>query len=98
HRELFFEQFEDIALFLRKDRDFFHLYFCAAGMAFLSRAFQTLPCSPTERLAADLIGPKSSIANLVSAFEQAGFRKYAHLIRLARVAAAAPPDAPTGPS
>ena len=54
HRELFGEFRDHSAFFSRKDRDFWHLYFCASDVATLQRDIRELPALTTERVAVDL--------------------------------------------
>ena len=84
HGELFGEFHDQAALFRRKDRDFWHLYFCASDMAALRRELNAWPSLKTERLAVDLIGSEASVGDLATELASVGFRPYARLIRLAR--------------
>src|SRR5439155_21258443 len=84
HGELLVEMRNSVALFLRKDRDFLHLYFAAASLAQLQREMATLPNLKTDRVALDLVGNEPSLAELLRLFEVSGFRRYARLVRLAR--------------
>ena len=78
-------QFQDrSAFFLRKDRDFWHLYFCAPDVATLRQGIEALPNLKTQRVAVDLVGSEAVLGDLLNALELAGFRRYARLIRLAR--------------
>lgn len=84
-----------LALFLRKDRDFHHLYFCAADADELPAALRDLPAARSERLAVDLVGTEASLGPLLAVFGAAGFRPYACLCRMARmVEAGATPARP----
>ncbi len=84
HGELLGELRDRSAFFLRKDRDFWHLYFCAADVATLQREITALPCLKTERVAVDLVGSEAVLGDLLNVVESAGFRRYARLLRLAR--------------
>ena len=84
HGELLGELQERSAFFLRKDRDLWHLFFCAADVATLQREITALPCLRTERVAVDLVGNEAVLADLLNVVESAGFRRYARLLRLAR--------------
>lgn len=96
HGELFFELVDGDTLFLRKDRDFWHLYFCAASSASLQRAIAAFPGLRTEPVVVDLVGQESALNDLVELFEVAGFRRYSRLCRMSRTVppAATPPAAP----
>lgn len=89
-RELFVEASQRTALFLRQDRDFWHLYFSAANEGELEKAVIALPALRTERLAVDLIGVKRTIQPMLSVLELVGFRRYKNLYRMARPAGPAP--------
>jgi hypothetical protein len=84
HGELLGEFRNRSAFFLRKDRDFWHLLFCAADVATLQREITALPSVRTERVAVDLVGGEAVLADLLNAVESAGFKRYARLVRLAR--------------
>jgi len=91
HQELSSELFEGATFFLRADRDFAHLYFCASNASAFGQQLQLLSASTTQKLAIDLIGPEPSLVELLKLTEQAGFSRYSRLVRLARVASAATP-------
>jgi len=98
HGELFCDQSGSDVLFLRKDRGFWHLYFCAANPASLERAVAALPMLKTEPVVVDLVGQDPAVHDLAGRFEAAGFRRYQRLFRMARTVppvsppAAVPPD------
>ena len=80
------------AFFLRKDRDFWHLFFCAADVATLQREITALPCLRTERVAVDLVGSEAVVGGMLNVAEGAGFRRYARLLRLARASQSGQPQ------
>jgi len=84
HGELFAELRNGATFFLRKDRDFLRLYFCAADVAVLRQEITAWPGLKTERVITDLVGNESSLRNMQSALEPAGFRRHTQLVRLAR--------------
>jgi len=84
HGELLGELRDLSAFFLRKDRDFWHLYFCAANVAALQREVSAIPSLRTERVAVDLVGSEAVLGELLKVVESAGFQRYARLLRLAR--------------
>jgi GNAT superfamily N-acetyltransferase len=98
HGELFCEQRDGSALFLRKDRDFWHLSFCTPSSESLQRAVTALPLLATEPVVVDLVGSEAALVGLTALFETTGFRRYKRLLRLARIVTfetpslAAPPD------
>jgi hypothetical protein len=93
HQELDFRSFDGVTFFLRKDRDFAHLYFCAANSGALGRELPHLLSTTPAKLSVDLVGPEASLSDLLSLTEQAGFRRYSRLVRLARAASVAAPAA-----
>jgi hypothetical protein len=92
HGELLGERRGRSAFFLRRDRDFWHLCFCAADVATLQREITALPCLRKERVAMDLVGTEAVVTDLLNVVESAGFRRYARLLRLARASQPAPPQ------
>ena len=88
HDELTTEARDSVTFFLRKDRDFAHLYFCAASPSALGREVTQPFASRKHKLAIDIVGPEASLGELLSLAEQGGFRRYSRLVRLARVASA----------
>jgi hypothetical protein len=82
--ELTAEIHEGAVFFLKTDRDFKHLYFCAAEATALAREIGVAPCAKNERLALDLVGNEASLKEMVEVLESAGFRRYQRLERLAR--------------
>jgi ribosomal protein S18 acetylase RimI-like enzyme len=91
HGELMAEARDGVTFFLRKDRDFAHLYFCAANPSAFGRELGRLPAIATDKLATDLIGPEASLTEVLRLAEEGGFRRYSRLVRLARVATAVTP-------
>ena len=94
HGELLGELRDRSAFFLRKDRDFWHLYFCASDVATLQRDIRELPALATERVAVDLVGSEALLGEVLNAVESAGFRRYSRLVRLARPGEPAQPQSP----
>jgi ribosomal protein S18 acetylase RimI-like enzyme len=89
HRELSFQSFEGVTFFLRKDRDFSHLYFCAGSPAAFGQQLPRLLAITTDKLTTDIVGPEASLTDLLGLIQLAGFQRYSRLIRLARTASAA---------
>jgi Acetyltransferase (GNAT) family len=84
-QELLSKDAGDIALFARKDRDFFHLYYCATSDRLLA---DTLGCSAflkDKPITTDLIGRENMVQSQAALFSGRAFRSYAKLIRLARL-------------
>src|SRR6476659_4640614 len=69
HAELHGEVVDGAVLFLRKDRDFWHLYFSAANEEVLHRAIDALPIMQTERLVVDLVGSATVLSGLLALLE-----------------------------
>ena len=84
HGELFAELRNGVAFFFRKDRDFLRFYFCAADVATLQREIAAWPGLKTEHVITDLVGNESTVNDLVSALEPAGFGRHTQLQRLVR--------------
>jgi len=95
HGELFGELHNGVALFFRKDGDFWHCYFCAADAMILQREIAALPGLKTERVITDLVGNESTLNHLLSVLERVGFRQYTRLQRMARIGR---PESTTGSS
>lgn len=84
HRDLLGEYSDGLALFLRQDRGFFHLYFCAVDLTALQNAVTLLRNTRGERLAVDLVGAADELGPLLNLFEAAGFRRYTRLCRMVK--------------
>ena len=84
HGELFVELRNGATFFFRKDRDFLRLFFCAADLAALQREITAWPDLQGERLITDLVGNESSVNDMLSVLEPAGFRRHTQLQRLVR--------------
>src|SRR2546425_202429 len=65
---------EGAIFFLRKDRDFWHLYFCAANLSSLEREIPSLPSLKAERVVLDLVGNETTLVELMRLFESFSFR------------------------
>lgn len=89
HQELTSHSSNGATFFARKDRDFAHLYFCAANPALFGRELQRLLMPASGKLSIDLVGQEASLNELLKLTEQAGFGRYSRLVRLARAAPAA---------
>jgi hypothetical protein len=96
HGELLGEWREGLALFLRRDRDFWHLYFCAANATALGSAMSEVPALKSKRVAVDLVGKDGTLGGMLDAAESAGFRRYSRLVRLARAGGPEQPGASAG--
>ena len=94
HGDLLGELRDRSAFFLRKDRDLWHFFFCAADVPTLQRGINAIPDLKKERVTVDLVGGESVVEGLLTVAEGAGFRRYARLLRLARTSqlAQAPPS------
>jgi hypothetical protein len=82
--ELFSELRDGAAFFVRTDRDFGHLYFCAAARGSLERELPGLQSPGARRLTTDVVGREADLASMLSCVEGAGFRRYSRLVRLTR--------------
>jgi ribosomal protein S18 acetylase RimI-like enzyme len=84
HGELLCEVRGEAAFFLRKDRDFWHFYFCARDTAALRREIGLVMDLKKSRLTADLVGNEEAVREASEALTSAGFRPYARLQRMAQ--------------
>ena len=84
--DLFCESDESAVLFFRKDRDFRHLYFCAANAAVLQERMTASVVLKKERVMTDLIGNEAALSDLLVVLKAVGFRQYTRLCRMARTA------------
>jgi len=84
-QELSVEPAAGAVFIFRNDRDFRHLYFCAANPGALEQGMAALPDLKTMRLATDLVGKDSTLDPLLAALEKNGFRRHLRLQRLARI-------------
>jgi ribosomal protein S18 acetylase RimI-like enzyme len=73
------------ALFLRQDRDFWHLYFSAASVAALQIDLAACVELKAKPVTVDLVGRDIAVQELSAVFESAGFRSRARLLRLVRM-------------
>jgi hypothetical protein len=96
HGELTGDVRDGAALFFRKDRDFWHFYFCASNPGALQQQLDSLSGMGTERMVVDLVGSETAVSELLSILEKAGFRRYSRLQRMARSHSAGLPAAANG--
>ena len=95
HSELFVEFRDGSAFFWRKDRDFWHLYFCAASLASLKNAVTGLPGLKSEPVMVDLVGNEAAVSDQLALWKSEGFRPYTQLCRMARAGQSDPPRSGT---
>jgi ribosomal protein S18 acetylase RimI-like enzyme len=79
----------DAVFFFRRDRDFWHLYYCAASKTALEREIPTVPEITKERVVLDLVGNEAAVGVPVGVWRAAGFNQYTRLFRMARAASPA---------
>jgi ribosomal protein S18 acetylase RimI-like enzyme len=84
---------ERTCFFVRRDRDFYHLFFCAPDPTTLAQELTRLHVLASEPLAVDVVGGEPALAELLQVLESAGLRRYARLLRLIRGAQTATPPA-----
>jgi ribosomal protein S18 acetylase RimI-like enzyme len=84
HRELLSMPRKGVSFFLRKNRDVWQLFFCAANPEALRGEAARLPELLTEPVVTDLVGTESMLGELDAVFQDIGFRPYARLQRLYR--------------
>jgi hypothetical protein len=73
----------EVVFYLRRDRDFWHLYHCAGNAAALEERLGSLRENESEKLVVDLVGKGDSQAELAGIYSRAGFRLHGRLLRLA---------------
>lgn len=93
HGELVGEFRDHAAFFVRKDRDFWHWYFCAPDRVTLEQEVAEWRFLRAERVAVDLVGNEANLSELLQVTGGAGFRPYARLLRLARASQPGQEDA-----
>jgi Acetyltransferase (GNAT) family len=86
HETMNMETAPGVVYFFRKDRDFEHLYFCAAEPAALERELVALPQANSAKLSADLVGAEAAIQPQIEIFQKANFKPHTRLLRLSRAA------------
>ena len=74
----------DAVFLLRRNRDFWHLYFCARDLEALRRGLAELHKIKSMPVVCDLIGNARSLARIAAALGEAGLRPYKELVRMAR--------------
>jgi len=89
HREFFGAFRSDAVFFYRRDRDFWHLYYCAASKTALEREIATVPELKSERVVLDLVGSEAALSVPVEVWKTAGFNQYTRLFRMARAVSSA---------
>jgi ribosomal protein S18 acetylase RimI-like enzyme len=89
-KELAWEMKAGTAFFLRRDRDFWHLYYAAPTPSALQMELTGLAALKTEKMVLDLVGKESGLAETLGVWERAGFRRYTRLFRMVRMAAELP--------
>ncbi|MGO9008543.1 MAG: N-acetyltransferase family protein [Bryobacteraceae bacterium] len=83
HGELLSNVREGATFFLRKERDFWRLYFCAASPTLLQKEAAALPELKKERVVTDVVGTEAGGGAVLDALKSVGFRPYARLQRMA---------------
>ncbi|MDP1622522.1 MAG: GNAT family N-acetyltransferase [Bacteroidales bacterium] len=83
---LYAEHFHQTNFILRKDTNFFHLYYCSSSTNDLSAGLTSLLNRPEKILyTIDLLGNKTDAAEIGGRIGSAGFFPYTSLIRMSRV-------------
>ena len=76
-KEIFFSEYlANTIFFIRKDRDFFHLYFCSKNLLTLQEDLKSINAQFPKIFVADCIGTGTNLETLVDVFEQCKFKKY----------------------
>ena len=76
----------DAVFFFRRDRDFWHLYYCAASKTALEREIPTVSEIGSERVVLDLVGNEAAVSVPAGVWKAAGFNQHTRLFRMARIA------------
>lgn len=85
HGELLIFLRVGVTFFFRKDRDFWHFFFCASDLTALQREACTLSEMAPQQMATNLVGIEPFLEDLLIALQRAGFRRYAQLQRMVRM-------------
>ncbi len=86
HNALAFQQGGETTFFFRRDRNFWHLFYCAPSIQALQRDLCTLEELQTERVVADVLGTPEALEAWLPMLESAGLRRYKRLARMGRPA------------
>jgi hypothetical protein len=84
HREMWFDADHATTFFLRKDRDFWRVYFCAPDQRSVAPDLAGLPVVQTERVVLDILGNEPALEAWLPGMKSAGLRPYSRLQRMAR--------------
>jgi hypothetical protein len=95
NEELWLDRHEQSTLFLRKDRDFWRLYFCASDSGALQRELPKLSVLESEPVVMDVLGNNQTLDGWMPIVKSAGFRPYSRLQRMARLPQASASLVPT---
>ena len=82
-RMLYVHDCRDAVFFLESDRDFWHLYFCAASRDALRLGLGSLIELKTVRVVADILGDSQATNALLPPLHEAGLQPYKQLVRMA---------------
>ncbi|HEX7642373.1 MAG TPA: GNAT family N-acetyltransferase [Noviherbaspirillum sp.] len=83
HGQLFCLSGHGADLFLRRDRDFHHVFHVAASSAALTSALKGAPLPPTA-LTVDLVGTPDALAPWIGAYRMAGYAAHTTLCRMSK--------------
>ena len=82
---LFYVNMQECIFILRKDHNFYHVYYIAANKDMLAKSLQMLAKKYSNDIfVSDIIGAKPVIDDISSTCEELGFEKYARLYRMSR--------------
>jgi ribosomal protein S18 acetylase RimI-like enzyme len=84
HDELQGDFRDGASFYFRRDRDFHHLYFCAASQTALKREIACMPEIKSERMVLDIVGKEADLSGLLALWESADFRRGPRLYRMVR--------------
>jgi len=89
-------QGSESTFFFRRDRDFWHLSYCAPDTHALQRDLCALKELTTERVVADVLGTPEALEAWLPLLESAGMRRHKRLARMGRPAREIPVAADNG--
>jgi ribosomal protein S18 acetylase RimI-like enzyme len=86
HKLVFAEIYDETRFLFRKDKGFYHLYYCSTSEKNLQAALSALLQSlPDTLLTIDVIGNSKDLSELDAGIQSAGFFPYTSLVRMSRI-------------
>lgn len=86
HEDLFCEKSGDSLIILRKDTDFWNVFYCSTSYTELGNSIRKLKDNNQGmQMMIDVVGNDSQVADAMNMFENIGFSKYCSLVRMSRM-------------